>query len=159
MDNGTCIAFLMFYVYRHYKRIGLTAKKHQLISDLKICHTLLKRMEKNVPIDVSIELIGILIKKINGYGANMDLKYPLRYVDIFDSDIIKIMIRLTEEIIVLVKRPFYKRFSGEIFTRFLVLHNLPRALLYESSGDESTPKYFHISKQDALECVSKTSDI
>ena len=45
------------------------------------------------------------------------------------------MHRLTGEMNELVKRPFYRRFSGEIFTSFLVLHNLSRVLLDDCSGN------------------------
>ena len=84
----------------------------------------------------------------------MKLQQPLRYVDIYDSEIITIISRITGEIINFAKRPFYKKYSSEIFTRFLILHNLPRALVIDSSGDMSTVQNFHISKQEALDCVS-----
>lgn len=155
MSNGTCVAFILFYVFRHYKRIGATAKKRDLISDLEKCFVLLNKMEENNPADISVQDVQALIMRINDFGASMKLQYPLRYVDIYDCDIIRLMINLTTEIINFVKRPFYKRFSGEIFSRFLVLHNLPRALLYDSSGDLSTPKRFHISKQEALDCFTQ----
>lgn len=147
-DNGTCIAFILFYVFRHYKRIGKTANRRELISDLKKCKLLLKRMERNIPPDVSADLVCALIDRINCFGANMTLNFPLRYVDNYDRDIIKTMYQLTSDILILVKSPFYKRFSGEIFSKFLILHNLPRALLHDFSGDLSTLKNFHISKQE-----------
>lgn len=153
MKNGTCIVFVLFHIFRHYKRIGETSKRKDLISDFKKCHLLLERMAKNAPLDISSELVQELIIKINGLGSDIKLKHPLRYVDNFDRDVIAIMIRLTSEIIDFAKRPFYRRHSGEIFTRLLVLHNLPRVLLDDSSGDSSTLRNFHLSKQEAIECV------
>ena len=154
MNNGTCAVFVLFYIFRHYKRVGETSKRKEMVSDLKKCYSLLKRMKKNVPPDDSSNLIRALIIRINSFGANMEFQQPLRYVDIYDHDIIKIMTRLTGETIKLAKHSLHGRFSGEILTRLLVLHNLPRALLYDSSGDLSTPNNFHISKQDVLECIA-----
>ena len=154
MNNGTCIMFVLFYVFRHYKRVGLTMKRNEMISDLKKCHLILKRMEKNTDPDISRELVGTLIDRINSYGANIKLQHPLRYADNYDFEIVAMMSKITKEIINFVKRPFYRRYSSKIFTRFLVLHNLPRVLLNDSSGDMSTVQNFHVSKQEALECVS-----
>ncbi len=153
MKKGTCIIFILFYVYRHYKRVGVTSKRSELISDLKKCHLLLEQMEENKDPNSSIEIVGALIDRMNRFGANMELEQPLRYVDIYDSEILMIMKRITREIINYAKRPFYKRYSREIFARLLVLHNLPRSLLSDSSGDMSTVRDFHISKQEALDCV------
>lgn len=154
MNDGTCIVFVLFYVFRHYKRVGVTTERKQLVSDLKKCHLLLERIEKNVAPEASIELVGELIERINSFGANMKLQQPLRYADNYDSEIIVIMSRITREIINFAKCPFYKRYSSQIFTRFLVLCNLSRSLLNDSSGDMSTTQNFHISKQEALECVA-----
>ena len=154
MNDGTCIMFALFYVFRHYKRVGLTTKRNEMVSDLKKCHLILTRMQKNAVPDISIELVADLIDRLNSYGANIKLQQPLRYADNYDFEIVMIMSKITEEIIAYAKRPFYRRYSGEIFIRLLVLHNLPRVLLNDSSGDMSTIQKFHISKKEALECVS-----
>ena len=154
MDNGTCIMFVLFYVFRHYKRVGLSMKRTDMVSDLEKCHLILKRMENNIDPDVSIDVVNSLIDRINSYGANMKLQQPLRYADSYDFEIVMIMSKLIEEIICYMRHPFYRKYSSEIFTRFLVLHNLPRVLLDDSSGDMSTVQNFHISKNEVLECVS-----
>lgn len=154
MNNGTCVIFVLFYIFRHYKRVGVEAKRNELISDLKKCHLILKRMEKGVDPDISIEIIEKLINRVNTFGANLRLQQPIRYADYNDSEIIALMRSIMEEIIYFASRPFYKKYSSEIFTRFLVLHNLPRALLKDTSGDLSTVQDFHISKQEALKCAS-----
>lgn len=153
MKNGTCIIFVLFYVFRHYKRIDAVSKRNELISDLKKCHLLLEQMEENKDPNSSIEILGALIDRMNSFGANMKLAQPIRYADTYDSEIIMIMKRVTREIIDYAKHPFYRRYSSEIFARLLVLHNLPRSLLNDSSGDMSTVRNFHISKQEALEYV------
>lgn len=154
MNNGTCIIFVLFYVFRHYKRVYDISPKNELLTDLKKCHLILTRMEKNIAPDISTEIVGDLINRINSWGANMKLQQPLRYSDNYDLEIVKIMEKLTREIITFAKSPFYKRYSGAIFDRFLVLHNLPRVLLNNSSGDMSTVQNFHISKQEALEYIA-----
>ena len=111
-------------------------------------------MEKNADPDISRELVDALIDRINSCGANIKLQQPLRYADNNDLEIVTIMSKITEEIIEFLKHPFYRRYSGKIFTRFLVLHNLPRVLLNDSSGDMSTVQNFHLAKKEALECVS-----
>jgi len=154
MNDGTCIMVVLFYVFRHYKRVGLTAKKNEMVSDLTKCLLIIKRMQENKDPDVSIELVGALIDRINRHGANVALQHPIRYADNEDFEIVSLMSQITEEIICFAKRPFYRRYSSEIFMRLLVLHNLPRVLLNNSSGDMSMIRNFHMSKQDALECVS-----
>lgn len=154
MNNGTCIMLVLFYTFRHYKRVGLIVKKNELLSDLKKCHVILKRMEENINPDISTKFTIDLIHRLNRNGSNLELQKPLRYADGYDFEIIMLMSRLTKEIIYFVKRPFYKKYSDEIFTRLLVLHNLPRVLLKDSSGDESTGSKIHISKQEALEYVA-----
>ena len=153
MVNGTCVIFILFYIFRHYKRIEISSKRNDLILDMKKCYILLKQMENSIDPSASIKLIDSLVERINSFGVDMKLQYPLRYADNYDIDIIAIMITLTEEIITLAKSPFYGRNSGEIFSRFLVLHNLPRVLLDDSSGDSSTLQNFHMSKQEALDSV------
>jgi len=154
MNNGTCIMFVCFYIFRHYKRVGLTAKRNEMVSDFKKCNLILRRMKKNIDPDISRELVGALIDRINSYGTNMKLQQPLRYADNYDSEIVITMIKITEEIISYLKRPFHRRYSSKIFTRLLILHNLPRVLLNDSSGDLSTLQNLHMSKQEALACVS-----
>lgn len=154
MDNGTCVAFILFCIFRHYKRVGIYPNKSEMLSDIETCRLLLKQMSKNVDPTFSTELVHALIKRINGFGANVRLQFPLRYTDFYDQDIINIMIWITDEIIAFLKSPFYGKHTGEIFTRFLVLHNLPRVLLDNDSGDLSTMANLHMSKQEALECVS-----
>ncbi len=154
MNSGTCIIFIMFYIFRHYKRVEINSNINEFISDMKKCHLLLTRMERNIEPSVSTEIVTSLIDRINSWGATMRLQSPLRYVDSYDHDIIVIMIRLIDEIITFAKKPFYKKHSNEIFIRLLILHNLPRVLLDNSSGDSSTLKNLHISKQEALEYIS-----
>lgn len=158
MNNGTCIILVLFYIFRHYKRVGDTYKRNELISDLKKCHLILSRMGKNIDPNISTGSVSALIDRVNSWGANIKLQQPLRYADDYDPEIVMIMRRITGEIIDLAKSPFYKKNSSKIFMRFLVLHNLPRSLLNDSSGDMSTGQNFHISKQEALELVSRGLD-
>jgi hypothetical protein len=60
-------------------------------------------MEKNISPDISADIIRTLIMRINSFGVDMKFQPPLRYVDIYDHDIIMIMTRLTDEIIKLAK--------------------------------------------------------
>lgn len=159
MNHGTCVAYILFYIFRHYKRMGILSNKREMMSDLNTCYLLLKQMEKNGSPEISADLVRVLIVRIRELGANIEYQQPLRYVDIYDHDILMIMIRLTGEILAYLKKPFYKRFSNEIFKRFLALHNLPRVLLYDSSGDLSTQKGFHLTKQTALEYASLNPDM
>lgn len=151
MNNGTCIIFILFYIYRHYKRRGIDSQRLKALLDLSRCYVILRRMEKNVDPNHSAALVRKLISRVNGFGYDMKFQEPLRYSDYYDRDIITLMIQITSEIICFVKSPFYRKYSGKVFTRLLVLHNLPRTLLSDSSGDLSTPADFHISKEQALE--------
>ncbi len=154
MDKGTCVAFVLFHIFRHYKRVEVSTNRRELISDIKKSQLLLKHMEDNIDPSVSEDIVLSLINSINSFGNDIKIQYPIRYVDNYDRDIISAMIKITDEIIALARSPFYRRYLGEIYTRFLVLHNLPRVLLDNSSGDLSTVKNFHISKKEAIECVS-----
>lgn len=153
MNNNTRIVFIIFYIFRHYKRLGETSKRNQLLNDLKKCKILLERMKNKIDPMISENIVRDLINRINRFGANIKLQYPLVYSDSYDLEIIMIMLDLIDQIIGFVKSPVYRRYSGEIFTRFLALHILPRVLLDDSSGDSSTLQKFHISKQEALEYV------
>lgn len=154
MNHGTCVAFVLFHIFRYYKRIDISKiPKRELLLDLQRCKLLLEKMCKNASLGEAEHLVNALILRINSFGYDMKLKHPLRYVDIYDQDIIKTMLQFTSDTIKIIRRPAYKKFLGEIFNKFSVLHNLPRALLYDSSGDVSTPPKFHISKQKAMDCV------
>lgn len=154
MNDSTCIMFVLFYIFRHYKRVGYTAKRSEMISDLKKCHLILRRMEKKLDPNISIKTVSALIDRVNSFGANMKLQQSLRYADTYDFEIVIRMRTITAETIKYLRRPFYKRYSGVIFMRLLALHNLPRVLLNDSSGDMSIGPNFHITKKLALECVS-----
>ena len=96
--------------------------------------------------------------RINSFGYDMKLQFPLRYADADDRDVITAMLRLTDDIIRFARSPFYRRYAGDIFKRLLVLHNLPRAILDDSSGDATTLANFHVPKQDALKDVPLLMD-
>jgi len=153
MNNNTCVAFMLFYIFRHYKRINITHKRCDLIYDMKICKKLLKHMKTNIASSKAYKLAQCLVTRINNIGGNMEVSTPLRFVDYYDNDIILIMTRITNEILFLAHSPFYKRHTAEIFKRFIVLHNLPRVLLSNTSGDASVSNSFHMSKQDAINCI------
>ncbi len=158
MNNGTCIAFLLFYVFRHYKRLCMRANRKEMIADLKKCRLLLVRMESNLPPEDSADTVQALMDRINSFGYDMKLQFPLRYADADDRDVITAMLRLTDDIIRFARSPFYRRYAGDIFKRLLVLHNLPRVILDDSSGDATTLANFHVPKQDALKDVPLLMD-
>lgn len=115
MNHGTCVAYILFYIFRHYKRMGILSNKREMMSDLNTCYLLLKQMEKNGSPEISADLVRVLIVRIRELGANIEYQQPLRYVDIYDHDIIMIMIRLTGEILAYLKN----RFINDFRTRYL----------------------------------------
>lgn len=151
MNTGTRILFILFCIYRQYKRLGAIAKRRELIFDLRKCYLILKRFEQNIDPNVSIKEVQFLINRINGWGYEITLTSPLKYSDYYDHEIIKSMIQLTKEIIDLAKHQSFYKQQHEIFLRLTILHNLPRVLLNNSSGDASVSRNFHITKQEALD--------
>ena len=153
MPNTTCVAFMLFCVYRHYKRLDLSIHRKNLISDMILCKKLLRAMLTNHQSHNSVKLTVKLTTRTHELGINTNLALPLRYVDYYDKDVISLMLTLTNEIITIAKNPLKTHYEPEIFKRLLVLHNLPRVLVDNSSCDSSVTNTFHISKQTAMDTI------
>lgn len=153
MNEGTCICFVLFCIFRYYKRIDISSKRVEFLADMKKCHLLLIRMKKGIPPSVSKDIVISLTDRINSSGGNIEIKYPLRYVDKYDDELVEIMIALVGEVINFSKRYSFRNRLGNIFDRLLALHNIPRALLNSSSWDASVPQFFCMTKQEVLECI------
>ena len=144
---------MLFYIYRHYKRINISDKRKELISDMNLCKKLLKDMLNSPTKIKNLKTVSSLIKRISVLCAEAHFNLPSRYVDYYDTEIISKMLLLTDEIIYIAKKSPSLQHDLWIFERLLSLHNLPRALVDNASCDSSVTSAFHISKQTAMEYI------
>lgn len=158
MNNNPCIMLVLFHIFRHYKRIDITKNRKDFLCDMRKCDLVLDKIKSNSNPEHSIVTVNSLVERINSFGNTIVLHPPLRYTDIYDSELIEIMSKITKELISIAKRPFFKKYYGEIFKRLLILHNLPRALINNTAEDPSIPNFFHISKQEALSYAAEYLD-
>lgn len=152
--EGTCISFILFYLFRYYKRIDIVTMRSEALNDLRKINLVIDLMIKNRDSDIPLEIVRCLVRRTNSLGSEIKLKLPVRYLDYYDRDVILTMKKLTRELINCVKSPFYKRLTNEIFYRFAALQNLSCVLVDNSSGDSSISPKFHLTKKDAFENTS-----
>lgn len=152
--EGTCISFILFYLFRYYKRIDIVPMRNEALTDLRKINLVIDSMIKNRDSDIPLEIVRYLVQRTNSLGSEIKFKHHVRYLDYYDKDVILTMKKLVSELINYLKSPFYKRRTDEIFYRFATLQNLSRVLVDNSSGDSSISPNFHLTKEDAIENVS-----
>lgn len=159
MEQSTNITIILFYIICHYKRLGCKSKKRQLLQDMQYCLQILKNIKARVDPNTSRKDVEHLINRLNQWGHQLQIQPVLKEFDCMDSEVIDIMIRLTEEIIQFCRKPFVWHIQTPVILRLFALHNFPRVLLMPNENYDPTAS--HIEKEEAISsalCYLKLQD-
>ena len=159
MEQSTNITIVLFYIICHYKRLGHKSKKRQLLQDMQYCLQILKNMKARVDPNTSRKEVEHLINRLNQWGYQLEIQPVLKEFDCMDSEVIDIMVRLTEEIIQFCRKPFVWHIQTPVILRLFALHNFPRVLLMPNENYDPTAS--HIEKEEAISsalCYLKLQD-